>query len=307
MDEAAFRTELENIAQKTEIALTACLEHAGQAPQELMDALRYGSLAGGKRFRPFLVHASASLFTPNPQLVQRAALAVEFIHCYSLIHDDLPAMDNDELRRGRPTLWKASNEATAILAGDALLTLAFEVLSSPSDGLTPGGGTQDQGDAPVLMELTYELAVAAGKAGMVGGQMRDLAAEGQDLGEAAIRQYQAMKTGALIRFSTRAGAILGRGNGAEKNALTAYGEALGAAFQLSDDLLDIEGDEEQVGKNLSTDEDAGKATLISLKGVDQSRALLRQLEQQAIDHVAPFGANAAPLIAAAHFVAKRSH
>jgi farnesyl diphosphate synthase len=227
------------------------------------------------------------------------AAALECIHCYSLAHDDLPAMDNDTVRRGRPTVWAAFDEWTAILAGDALLTLAFEILSAPSVHANP----------EVRLALVGGLAKAAGVRGMVGGQALDLEAErivpDQAHTVADVVHLQSLKTGALIRFACEAGAILGEASAAERAALQAYGTAIGLAFQIADDLLDAEGCAETVGKAVSKDAAAGKATLVSLMGLEAARAELNRAEQAAIDSLAPFGARAAVLAEAARFVARR--
>lgn len=228
-----------------------------------------------------------------------AAAALECVHCYSLAHDDLPAMDNDAVRRGQPTVWKAFDEWTAILAGDGLLTAAFEILSTP----------QVHPEPAVRLALVAGLAQAAGAEGMVGGQALDLAAERLPADRAPsladIRYLQSLKTGALIRFACEAGAILGQAGEAERAALRAYGTHLGLAFQIADDLLDAEGDAATVGKAVSKDAAAGKATLVSLMGVAEARAELARAEDAAVDALAPFGARAATLIEAARFVARR--
>lgn len=265
------------------------------APGRLAEAMRYATLSGGKRFRPFLVIEAAALFgVPQRQALNTAA-AVECIHCYSLVHDDLPAMDDDDLRRGRPTVHKAFDEATAILAGDALLTIAFEILSQPATHPNP----------EIRAELVFGLARASGWRGMAGGQMLDLEAEGvlQDMD--GIRKIQALKTGALIEFSVDAGAILGRASAAEREALRTYARAIGLAFQVADDLLDAEGSPEHVGKATGKDARAGKATLVSLIGLSQARENLRALGSEAIDALRPFGSRAAILEEAAHFVTHR--
>lgn len=301
-----FAQRLDRIAGLTDARLvqlvgdkTEPFEGDGGIPQRLLEAIRHATLGGGKRFRPFLVIESAALFGLNETLALDTAAALECVHCYSLAHDDLPAMDNDAMRRGQPTVWKAFDEWTAILAGDALLTVAFEILSSPVVHPQPN----------VRLELIAGLAKAAGAAGMVGGQALDLGAERLDGGSALsvsdILHLQSLKTGALIRYACEAGAILGGGNQAERAALHAYGSALGLAFQIADDLLDAEGDAETVGKAVSKDAAAGKATLVSLMGLDAARAELRRAEQAAIDALRPFGERAEMLIEAARFVANR--
>jgi farnesyl diphosphate synthase len=266
-------------------------------PDRLNNAMRYAVLGGGKRLRPFLVLESARLCGLADEAALNAGAALECVHCYSLAHDDLPAMDDDDLRRGRPTVHKAFDEATAILAGDALLTLAFEILADPSTHPDPA----------VRSALTLGLARSAGRAGMVGGQMLDLQAPSGGLGEAEIMRLQSMKTGALIAFACEAGAILAGAGKAHRQALLDYGEALGVAFQLADDLLDVEGDAALVGKAVAKDKDAGKATLVSLIGAGPARQRLAQLEARACDALTPFGDAAETLRAAAHFVANRKH
>lgn len=261
----------------------------------LGEAMRYATLGGGKRFRPFLVIEAAGLFGVPEQAALNAAAAVECIHCYSLVHDDLPAMDDDDLRRGRPTVHKAFDEATAILAGDGLLTFAFEIL----------GRTDTHPDSLVRSDLVIGLAKASGWEGMCGGQMLDLEAEGvtQDLN--GITQIQALKTGALIRFAAEAGAILGKASAADRAAVVAYSQAVGLAFQISDDLLDAEGDAAAVGKATGKDAAAGKATFVSLLGADKARAKLAALECEAVSQLDRFGAKAALLQDAARFMAQR--
>ncbi len=267
-------------------------------PARLIEAMRYSSLGGGKRFRPFLVVECARLFEVPRQRALMAGAALECVHCYSLVHDDLPAMDNDALRRGQPTAHKKFDEATAILAGDGLLTFAFDILSRP----------QTHPDAAVRVELVCALARAAGVGGMAGGQMLDLAAEGrfaqngpQRLGESEVRMLQAMKTGALLRFACQAGGILAAAAAAQRKALDRYGSAVGQAFQIADDLLDLEGDTALVGKQTGKDAAAGKATMVSVLGEAGAKARLRQLVAEAEKALAPFGPAAAILIEGAQF------
>jgi farnesyl diphosphate synthase len=266
-------------------------------PDRLDNAMRYAVLGGGKRLRPFIVLESAPQFGLGDEAALNAGAALECVHCYSLVHDDLPAMDDDDLRRGRPTVHKAFDEATAILAGDALLTLAFEILADPSTHPDPA----------VRSALTLGLARSAGRAGMAGGQMLDLQASSGGLGEAEIMRLQSMKTGALITFACEAGAILAGASNAHRRALLDYGRALGVAFQLADDLLDVEGDAALVGKAVAKDKDAGKATLVSLIGAGPARQRLAELEARACDALAPFRDAAETLCAAAQFVANRKH
>ncbi len=268
-------------------------------PERLVNAMRHGVLGGGKRFRPFLLMTSASLFGVAPGEALTAAAAIECIHCYSLIHDDLPAMDNDELRRGRPTVWKAYDEWTAILAGDGLQALAFELLSAPSAHADPA----------VRAELVHTLAVASGSPGMVGGQALDLeagsAAKSAPADVAHITRLQGMKTGRLIRAACEMGAIIGRAPAPQRAALKDYGEALGVAFQISDDLLDAEGHAATVGKATGKDAAAGKATLVSLLGIREARARMDQTVSRAIGDLAEFGGRAEALADAARYMGRR--
>jgi farnesyl diphosphate synthase len=259
--------------------------------------MRYAVLGGGKRLRPFLVLESARLCGAPDERAVNAAAALECVHCYSLVHDDLPAMDDDDLRRGRPTVHCAFDEATAILAGDGLLTLAFEIAADP----------RTHHLAEVRAELTLALARAAGWRGMVGGQMLDMEVQGQAFDEPAILRLQAMKTGALIRFACEAGAIIGQAGAERRQALRHYGGLLGQAFQLADDLLDVEGDAAVVGKATAKDAEAGKATLISLIGPREARLRLGKLEDEARAALATFGADGRIMAEAATFVAIRSH
>ena len=292
-----FTERLEAHASRLERHLDEWLTPAriGPAAPRLLEAMRYGSLGGGKRVRPFLVIESAALFGVPVEGALNAAAALECVHCYSLVHDDLPAMDNDDLRRGRPTAHKAFDEATAILAGDGLLTLAFEILASPDTHPNPA----------VRADLGLALARASGVSGMAGGQMYDLEAPGKTLGEADIRLLQAMKTGALITFGCVAGGILGEASAGDIAALRAYGDALGAAFQLADDILDVEGDAALVGKATGKDTEAGKGTLVSLFGIDAARVKLAELKAEALAALAPFKPRDEVLAEAAEFVVAR--
>jgi farnesyl diphosphate synthase len=299
-DYQTFNQRLHLCATLIESRLDEWLTDPGRGepvPERLSAAMRHALLGGGKRLRPFLVLESARLCGVPDEAALNAGAAVECIHCYSLVHDDLPAMDDDDMRRGRPTVHKAFDEATAILAGDAVLTLAFEILADPATHPDPG----------VRSALALGLARSAGRAGMAGGQMLDLQAPGASLSEAEILRLQSMKTGALICFACEAGAILGRADERQRLALLDYGRALGLAFQLADDLLDVEGDAALVGKAVAKDGEAGKATLVSLIGAEEARNRLAEMEARACDALAPFGEAAAALIAAAHFVANRKH
>lgn len=266
-------------------------------PERLMDAMRHGVLSGGKRLRPFLVMESAALFNVKEEAALRVAAALEAVHCYSLIHDDLPAMDDDDLRRGRPTVHKAFDEATAILAGDALLTLAFDIISAEETDLAP----------VVKLKLVNALARAAGCGGMVGGQILDLQAEKQKPDEDGIIALQAMKTGALIRFACEAGALAANVVAEDRERLSAFGSAIGLAFQLQDDLLDITADTATLGKTAGKDIVADKATLPALHGVDWAKQQLQGLVAQAKELLMPFGEKANRLREVAHFIAERKN
>ncbi|GLK70792.1 polyprenyl synthetase family protein [Ancylobacter dichloromethanicus] len=299
---------------RTAEAVTAHIDGAiaesGAPGERLAAAMRHATLAGGKRLRPFLVLETAALFGVRADAAMPAAAALECIHCYSLVHDDLPAMDDDELRRGQPTVHRAFDEATAILAGDGLLTLAFEILAREDTG--PYGDV----DARVRLALVASLARAAGVAGMIGGQMLDLAAEGRfgeggldpaplDLPAEAIIELQAMKTGALLRQACEAGALLGGASPAERASLDRYARAVGRAFQIADDLLDVEGEAALVGKALGKDAAAGKATLVGRLGIDGARSELARLVGEAEAALSGFGTAATLLVEAAYFVAYR--
>ncbi|MDW3206734.1 MAG: polyprenyl synthetase family protein [Alphaproteobacteria bacterium] len=269
-----------------------------EAPErELLEAMRYATLDGGKRIRPFLTAQSAGLFGVASNAALRTGAALEMVHCYSLVHDDLPAMDDDALRRGKPTVHKRYGEATAILAGDALLTRAFEVLASDSTHSNPA----------VRAELVKELAKAAGGHGMVGGQMIDLKAADGGLDIGGITRLQRLKTGRLIDFACQAGAILGRAPLAAREALRGYTHDLGLAFQIADDLLDVEGDAEVMGKAAGKDVKQGKATFVSILGVERARDQANRLADQAAHHLKPFGDKADLLRDLARFVVERKH
>jgi farnesyl diphosphate synthase len=302
---SSFSSQLESVAAESEALLDQLLAPAPMPgeiarPARLLDAMRYAMLGGGKRLRPFLAVASADLFGVARAQALLAGAAIECVHGYSLVHDDLPAMDNDDLRRGQPTTHRKFDEATAILAGDALLTLAFDLASR-----------RELSDDPhVRIAFTSGLARASGIGGMAGGQMLDLAAEGRfgtkgRMNLAAIEQMQAMKTGALLHFSCAAGAILGGADKTQRAALDAYGFAVGKAFQIADDLLDIEGDAATVGKQTGKDAAAGKATFASELGVSGARDKLKELVATAEAALSPFGAKADVLKATARFIAER--
>ncbi len=292
-------SDLSQALNETAAAVTDALGRLLPVPEghegRVAEAMRYATLTGGKRLRPFLTVSSARLFGVEGEPALRAAAAAEMIHCYSLVHDDLPAMDDDDLRRGQPTCHIQFDEATAILAGDALLTYAFEVLA----------GDATHPDPAVRCELVGGLAVAAGSAGMVGGQMIDLAAADTELDLAGITRLQNLKTGALIAFSCEAGAILGEATPDHREALAAYGRDLGLAFQIADDLLDVESTEAELGKAVGKDADHGKATFIDLLGLEGARDYSRQLVDSAIGRLDSFGEGAILLKEAARFVIDR--
>jgi farnesyl diphosphate synthase len=262
---------------------------------DLYRAMRHATIGGGKRLRPLLVFATAGLYGVDRECTGRVATAIECIHVYSLVHDDLPAMDNDDIRRGKPTTHKAFGEATAILAGDCLHALAFEILADPATHPDPF----------VRAELTLDLARASGPNGMAGGQAMDLEAEKTSFDLNTVTRLQAMKTGALIAAAVEAGSILGRIPPEGRTGLRGYARDLGLAFQIADDILDVEGDEEAAGKKLRKDAGAGKETFLSLLGLDRARAQARMLVDQAIEHLHAHGSEADLLRAIARFVLER--
>ena len=290
-----FTDALAEDARAVTETLNRLLSTEDSAEARLTEAMRYATLNGGKRVRPFLVMSSARLFSVAESCALRVASAVEMVHCYSLVHDDLPAMDDDELRRGQPTCHVRFDEATAILAGDALLTKAFQVLADPDTHPDPA----------VRSDLVAELAHAAGDEGMVAGQMLDLMAEDATLGMSEVTRLQRLKTGMLIGFACESGAILGKAPEAARHALRAYVHDLGLAFQIVDDLLDVEGDEKEVGKKTGKDQAAGKATFVSLLGRDRARAQADMLADQAAQHLELFAEKANHLRELARFVVKR--
>lgn len=292
---ASFETAITRSQSAVEALLDDLLPRAEGLEARVFEAMRYAALGGGKRFRPFLVCESARLFGVHSGSALRVAAAVECVHTYSLVHDDLPCMDDDDLRRGQPTVHRKFDEATAVLAGDALLTVAFEILA--------GGGTHELGE--IRVELVRRLAEAAGARGMVGGQMIDLASEGRALDMGAITRLQRLKTGALIAFSCEAGAVLGRAPEEHRHALHAYAHDMGLAYQIADDLLDAEGDASVVGKATGKDAEAGKATFVSVLGVERARDQARILSEQAIQHLDLFDEKADLLREAARFVINR--
>lgn len=296
----SFTDELASTATDIERALDTLLTAPalgtpGVPPDRLVAAMRHGSLNGGKRLRPLLVRQAAGVFGIAPERAVTAGLAVEMIHCYSLIHDDLPAMDDDDLRRGQPTVHKAYDDATAILAGDALLTHAFGLLAA--EAAHP--------DPTTRVRLVAELAAGAGAGGMAGGQMRDIEGETSFLTEHAIAQMQAMKTGALIRAAVRIGAILGNASDTDLKQLTTYAEAAGRAFQLADDILDVTATPEALGKASGKDADKGKQTIVARIGVEAARRQLAEVIHDALTALLPFDERADALRATARFFAER--
>jgi farnesyl diphosphate synthase len=309
-EENVFQSALADTGAAIEALLDQLLAEAtlpGETarPEKLLDAMRHGSLGGGKRLRPFLLAECAALCGVNRNAALLAGAALELVHCYSLVHDDLPAMDNDDLRRGRPTVHKVYDDAMAILAGDSLLTLAFDVMARP----------EIHADAAIRLDLVRGLARASGLGGMAGGQALDLEAEGryeankapQALSAAAIRRPQAMKTGALLLFAVEAGGILGQAPEATRKALTAYGQATGAAFQIADDILDVEADTATLGKSAGKDIEQGKGTLVALLGLDAAKAERDRLARSALEALSPFGPEADMLRATAQFIVQRDH
>jgi farnesyl diphosphate synthase len=294
-DAISFPEALKAAAKLTDATLERLLVVPPGLEARVYDAMRYAALAPGKRLRPFLVLASARLFGVAQRCALQVAAAVEMVHAYSLVHDDLPAMDDSDLRRGRPTCHKQFDDATAVLAGDGLLTAAFEVLAD----------TDTHGDPAVRCELVSALAAAAGAAGMVGGQMIDLLAEHQQLDIGAITRLQRMKTGALIAFSCEAGAILAKAPVELRTALRGYAHDLGLAYQIADDLLDVEGSAAETGKPVGADAAAGKATFVSILGAERARAQAELLIRQAVAHLDLFEQRAELLREAARFVITR--
>jgi farnesyl diphosphate synthase len=293
-----FDAALAFAAQSAERTMERLLPKGDEGEARVFEAMRYASLGGGKRLRAFFVLAGATLFKVGAVPALRTASAIEFVHAYSLIHDDLPAMDDDDLRRGKPSCHKQFDEATAILAGDALQALAFEVLAD----------ADTHGDPAVRAHLVSDLARAAGAHGMVGGQMLDLLAEQQDANQMSIgtiTRLQRLKTGALISFACTAGAVLGKAAEPMRNALSAYAHDLGLAFQIVDDLLDVEGDAGVIGKTPGKDAASGKATFVSILGLERARAQASMLARQAAAHLEPFGDKADLLRQAANFVVSR--
>lgn len=294
----AFSDELAKAATDVEAALSGLLAAASAPAPRLMQAMHYAALGPGKRIRPFFVITAARLLGAPAASALRVAAALECVHCYSLVHDDLPAMDDDDLRRGRPTTHIAFDEATAILAGDSLLTIAFEILADPAT----------HADAGVRSDLVLALARVSGHAGMAGGQMLDMQAEaGGGLTLAEIMALQAMKTGALFRFALEAAAILARANAATTARLLAYADVVGLAFQIADDILDHESTPEAMGKRTAKDKAAGKATFVDLMGLEGAKARARELVEEAQRSLDGWGPEAESLREAAGFIIARKN
>jgi len=294
-DVSALQSALTAHAQTIEECLDHLLPQEAGLERRLIDAMRYAALGGGKRLRGFLVMEVASLFKVATTCAARVAASVEMLHAYSLVHDDLPSMDNDDLRRGKPSAHRAFDEATAILAGDALQARAFEVLAEEDT----------HSDAHARCELVLALGAAAGARGMAGGQMIDMATEGQTLTPAEVGRLQALKTGRLIQYSAEAGAILGRAPAPLRALIVAYGRDIGAAFQIADDVLDAVGTAAEIGKTAGKDQAAGKATIVALLGVERATAQARILSEQAVSHLDHFGPEADRLRELAQWVVSR--
>lgn len=286
---------IDECADAVNKTMSRLLPETNLAEELLYEAMRYGALAGGKRLRPFMVMQSAKLFNVDPARARRVAAALEFVHCYSLIHDDLPAMDNSPIRRGKPALHIQYDEATAILSGDALLTLAFEVMAD----------RETHSDPHVRIELVRKLAIAAGPHGMVGGQMLDLIGEKEEFDLGTISRMQRMKTGQLMAFACEAGAILGKADEPHKKALCNYAYDLGLAFQVTDDVLDVESDPTVTGKPANQDDKAGKSTFVRAMGKEQAKSRAEMLVHQAVRHLKIFEGRGEMLSELALYVLER--
>ena len=292
-----LEARLKDTAERINVALEALLPRAQGSEARLIEAIRYAALDGGKRLRPFFTLEAGRIFDADESSLMRAAMAIECVHTYSLIHDDLPCMDDDDLRRGRATLHRAFDEATALLAGDALLTFAFEVLADPATHPDP----QMRG------LLISGLAKAAGAQGMVAGQAADMA--GADIGSdlIAVTRMNRLKTGALINFAVDAGATIGCASDAERTALSRYAHDVGLAFQMVDDLLDAEGAVRDTGKAVNKDRARGKVNFVTVMGAPATRERVGMLATQAKRHLALFGPRAAILLEAVDFIVQRRH
>ncbi|HWI85843.1 MAG TPA: farnesyl diphosphate synthase [Sphingomonas sp.] len=290
-----LRTAMDRVSADVDQLFDHLLAIPADPRSRLYEAMRHAAIGGGKRMRPMLVRAAADLFHVDRVPALRVGVAIECIHVYSLIHDDMPCMDNDDLRRGRPTVHKAYDEATAVLAGDSLHALAFEVIAD----------AETHPDPFIRVELAAELAKASGPAGMAGGQMMDLIAESSEFDLAAVTRLQQLKTGALIGFCLEAGAILGHVPPEGRRMIRAFSRDIGLAFQIADDLLDVEGARDVTGKAVGKDAAQGKATFVSLLGPARARQQAEMLVDQAIGHLAGFGSEATLLRAIARYVVER--
>lgn len=290
-------TAFRDVQRDVDAAFDAFLPVPDDSRARLVEAMRYATIGGGKRVRPLLVCATAGLFGVNRDAAVNAGCAIEAVHAYSLIHDDLPCMDDDDMRHGKPTVHKAFDEATAVLAGDCLHALAFDILTMPDTSADPF----------VRSELVATLARASGFEGMAGGQMMDIVSDEESYDLRQITRLQQLKTGALLAASVEMGAILGRVPPEGRGHLRAYARDIGLAFQIADDLLDVEGDEGKAGKALRKDEEQGKQTFVTLMGVDAARRQASMLVDQAGAHLASYGNDASLLVELARFVVKRDH
>ncbi len=293
----ALKPALDALSEALDSRFDVLLAVPDDARAPLYEAMRHSVIGGGKRMRPLIVVASADLFNVRRECAMRVAMAIEAVHAYSLVHDDLPCMDNDDIRRGKPTVHRAFGEAVAVLAGDSLFALAFELVADE----------RTHADPFVRARLCAALAQASGPAGMAGGQMMDLAAESGNFDLPTTTRLQQLKTGALIGFSVEAGAIMGKVGEHECLKLRGYARDLGLAFQIADDLMDVEGDPDNAGKRLRKDMQAGKSTFVSLLGVERARDRAEMLIDQAINHLQGFGSEADLLRAIAHFAIERDH
>ena len=294
---SAFDTHLTETADRVTVALDALLARPDGPEARVISAMRYAALGPGKRLRPFLLIEAGFLVGADERALLRAACAVECVHAYSLVHDDLPCMDDDDLRRGRPTVHKEYDEATAVLAGDALQSQAFELLADPETHSNPA----------VRAELVLRLSKASGPRGMVGGQMIDMLESESPRDLNTITRMQRLKTGALISYATEAAGIIGHAHEQERSALAGFSNDLGLAYQIADDLLDATGDEQAVGKALAKDENAGKANFVTILGIDGARQRVQLLADQAKEHLAIFREKANILLQSVDFVLDRTH
>lgn len=288
---------LAQIAEDIDREFDLLLQLPGDARDRLYAAMRHAAIGGGKRLRPLLVTATAALFHVDRKVALRVGTAVEAIHVYSLVHDDLPCMDNDDMRRGKPTVHRAFDDATAVLAGDSLHALAFEILAS----------SQTHTDPFIRGELVSTLALASGPEGMAGGQIMDIEAEKSSFDLQTITRLQALKTGALIAASVEMGAILGHISPEGRTHLRGYARDIGLAFQIADDIMDVEGDPERAGKALQKDAGAGKGTFVSLMGLDRAKQQAAMLVAQANEHLSTYGSEADLLRAIANYITERDH